>query len=104
MTDHNANHETWHPPRVLLFCWLGLMALLAITVCAAYVPLGPANTVVALSIAALKALLIAAIFMELRERGGMMIAFAGAGFFWLAIMLWLAFADYLTRAEFPPQQ
>jgi len=99
MTSQPAS---WHPPRALVFCWLGLMALLAITVALAYVPLGTANTVVALAIATIKALLIAAIFMELRERSGMMIAFAGAGFFWLAILLWLAFADYVTRPDFPP--
>ncbi len=93
---------SWHPPRALVLCWLGLMALLAITVTVAYLPLGSANTVVALAIATAKSLLIAAIFMELRERSGMMIAFAGAGFFWFAIMLWLAFADYMTRADFPP--
>lgn len=91
----------WYPPRALVACWLGLMALLATTVGTAYLPLGAGNTVVALAIAALKALLIAAIFMELRARDGLMIAFAGAGFFWLAILLWLAMADYLTRPNFP---
>jgi len=93
---------SWHPPRALVLSWLGLMLLLALTVTVAYLPLGSANTVIALAIAAIKALLIAAIFMELRERSGMMIAFAAAGFFWLAIMLWLAFADYVTRPDFPP--
>jgi cytochrome c oxidase subunit 4 len=92
----------WYPPRAIIFCWLGLMALLAVTVSVAYLPLGAFNTVVALGIAAAKALLIAAIFMELRERHGLMLAFAGAGFFWLAILLWLAMADYVTRPNFPP--
>jgi cytochrome c oxidase subunit 4 len=40
--------------------------------------------------------------MELRERQPLMLAFAGAGFFWLGIMLWLAMADYVTRPDFPP--
>ena len=88
---------TWHPARALVISWLGLLALLGITVFTAYQPLGAFNSVIALAIATTKALLIAAVFMELRERHGLTLAFAGAGFFWLAIMLWLVFADYLTR-------
>ena len=91
---------SWYPPRVLLFTWLGLLALLGLTLILAYQPLGAFNTAAALAIAAAKALLIAAVFMELRERNGLVLAFAGAGFFWLAIMLWLALSDYLTRPAF----
>jgi len=42
--------------------------------------------------------------MELRERRSLIIAFAGAGFFWLAILMWLARTDFLTRPGFPPRQ
>jgi hypothetical protein len=31
-----------------------------------------------------------------------MIAFAAAGFFWLAILIWLSGTDFVTRAQFPP--
>jgi cytochrome c oxidase subunit 4 len=87
----------WLPPRALVLSWAGLLALLATTVFTAYLPLGAFNTVTALVIATGKAFLVAAIFMELRKRSGLTIAFAGAGFFWLGIMIWLAMADYLTR-------
>jgi cytochrome c oxidase subunit 4 len=90
------------PPRILVVSWLGLLALLSVTVFAAYLPLGMANTVVAIVIATVKGAIVAAIFMELRESERLTLAFAGAGFFWLAIMLWLAFADYATRPNFPP--
>jgi hypothetical protein len=40
--------------------------------------------------------LVVAIFMELRERRPLIVAFACAGFFWLAILMWLAFADFTT--------
>jgi cytochrome c oxidase subunit 4 len=90
------------PPRALVLSWLGLLALLALTTAVAYCPLGSFNTVVALTIAAVKTLIVAAIFMELREARGLLIPFAGAGLFWLAILLWLAFADYTTRPNFPP--
>ena len=90
------------PPRSLVLSCVALLALLGGTVFIAYLPLGAANTVIAMSIAAIKAAIVAAIFMELRERNSLTLAFAGAGFFWLGIMLWLAFADYVTRPNFPP--
>jgi cytochrome c oxidase subunit 4 len=90
------------PARILVVSWLGLMILLALTTGAAYLPLGATNTVVALLIATIKGVLIAAIFMELRESPRLTLTFAGAGFFWLGIMLWLTFADYTTRPNFPP--
>ena len=54
--------KTRYPPRLLLFAWLGLLALLASTVAIAYAPLGAANTVIALAIAAIKAGLVAGDF------------------------------------------
>ena len=94
----------WHPPSILLWALLSLLALLALTVALAYQQLGAFNTPIALAIATTKALLVAAIFMELRERRSLIIAFAGAGFFWLAILMWLAATDFTTRPEFPPRQ
>jgi cytochrome c oxidase subunit 4 len=89
--------NSWHPPRALLLSWLGLLALLGMTVFGAYLPLGALNTGLALAIALGKTLIVVAIFMELRHGSSLTLTFAGAGFFWLAIMLWLALADYLTR-------
>jgi len=94
----------WHPPSILLWALLGLPVLLGLTVALAYQRLGALNTPIALAIATTKALLVAAIFMELRERRALIIAFAGAGFFWLAILMWLAGTDFLTRPGFPPRQ
>ena len=93
---------TRRPPRILVLSWVVLLALLASTVAISYLPLGTANSIIAIAIAAAKAMIVAAIFMELRERNPLTVAFAGAGFFWLGIMLWLALADYLTRPNFPP--
>jgi cytochrome c oxidase subunit 4 len=89
--------KSWHPPRALLLSWLGLLALLGLTVFGAYLPLGALNTSLALAIALGKTLIVVAIFMELRHGSALTVTFAGAGFFWLTIMLWLALADYLTR-------
>ena len=93
---------TRRPPRSLVLSWLALLALLGTTVFVAYFPLGTANTVIAMTIAAVKGAIVATIFMELRERNPLTLTFAGAGFFWLGIMLWLALTDYMTRPNFPP--
>jgi cytochrome c oxidase subunit 4 len=89
--------NSWRPPLPLVFAWLALTALLALTVTMSYVPLGTGNAVVALSIAFLKAGIVAAVFMELRHRGPRTFIFAGSGLFWLGILLWLALMDFLTR-------
>lgn len=88
----------WRPPLAPISAWLGLLALLALTVTLAYMPLGAANAVVALTIGTIKAGLVAAIFMELRHRNGLTLIFAGAGLFWLWILLWLGSMDFMTRA------
>ena len=93
---------TRSPPLALLLSWLGLLALLTLTVILAYQPLGSLNLPIALSIATAKSLIVALVFMELRERRGLLRAFATAGFFWLFILIWLAGIDFLTRAKFPP--
>jgi cytochrome c oxidase subunit 4 len=87
----------WRLPVSLVASWLGLLALLALTVTMAYVPLGTFNPAVALGIGAIKAVIVAAFFMELWHRGARIIIFAVAGLFWLGIMLWLGLMDFLTR-------
>jgi cytochrome c oxidase subunit 4 len=87
----------WRPPLPLVAAWLALLALLALTVTFAYVPLGAFNAVVALTIGSIKAAIVAAVFMELRHRGPRTFIFAGAGLFWLGILLWLGLMDFMTR-------
>jgi cytochrome c oxidase subunit 4 len=87
----------WRPPLALVSAWLALLLLLALTVSLAYVPLGAFNAVVALTIATAKAAIVAMVFMELRHRGARTFIFAGAGLFWLGILLWLGSMDFLTR-------
>lgn len=88
---------TWRPPFPLVASWLGLLALLALTVTLAYLPLGAFNIAVALGIGATKAAIVAALFMELWHRGAKTLVFATAGLFWLAILLWLGLMDFMTR-------
>jgi cytochrome c oxidase subunit IV len=83
----------------VLRCWIALMLLLAATTALAFVPLGSANLFISLGIAAAKALLVLLLFMELKASGGLVRAFAAAGFFWLMIMLALTTADYTHRTD-----
>jgi cytochrome c oxidase subunit 4 len=82
---------------LLVAAWLALLALLALTVTLADLPLGAFNAVAALLIGATKAVIVAAVFMELRHRGPRIFVFAGAGLFWLGILLWPGLMDFLTR-------
>ena len=83
--------------RTYLFNGVALLAFLGLTIMAAHLNLGPFNTVAAMGISLVKAALIVLFFMHLRYSKRIMWLFAGAGFFWLAIMLTLALSDYLTR-------
>lgn len=76
---------------------IALLGFLALTIAAAYVNLGPLNTVVAMCISIAKGALIILFFMHLRYSRPILWIFAGAGFFWLGIMFVLALSDYLTR-------
>lgn len=79
------------------FAFLALIALLAVTVAAAYIPLGTGSLLLALVIATAKALVIIAVFMELWRRDFLLYIAAAAGAVWLAILIGLLLTDYATR-------
>jgi cytochrome c oxidase subunit 4 len=83
--------------RTYLINGAALLGFLALTIAAAYVNLGPLNTMVAMAISLAKGALILLFFMHLRYAKTLMWVFASAGFFWLGIMLVLALSDYMTR-------
>jgi cytochrome c oxidase subunit 4 len=78
---------------------ISLLVLTAVTVGAAFVNLGPFNPVIALLIATIKATLVVLFFMHVKGASEKMTAAVViSGFFFLAILLVLSMADYLTRA------
>jgi cytochrome c oxidase subunit 4 len=91
--------------------FLALMALLGLTLYAYTIDFGAhtvmginlsfMNTVVALIIASIKALLVMLIFMHLRHSTKLTWIIASAGFIWLTIMMSFTFADYLSRNAIP---
>jgi cytochrome c oxidase subunit 4 len=56
-----------------------------------------ANTVVALTIAVIKATFVVLYFMHVRYSSRLIWVIVVAGFFWLAIMFVFTLADYMTR-------
>jgi cytochrome c oxidase subunit 4 len=76
---------------------LALLLLLGLTIGLAFLPLGRWNLVAAMAIATAKLILIALYFMHLRYSGRTFWVFAGAGFFWLVVLIGLSLSDYLTR-------
>ena len=83
--------------RAAIMTYVGLMALLAITVASTFVPLGAGNSLVNLAVAVAKAALIGGVFMHLR-RSGMLVSLAVVVLlFWIAMMYGMTLNDYLTR-------
>ena len=92
MSEHIVPRKTYY------IVWALLMGLMILTAALSRVPLGEWNTVVALVIATIKALLVLLFFMHVKYENYKItwIAVIG-GFFWLFLMLGLTMTDYLTR-------
>jgi len=92
MTNHTVTR-----PGVYIAVWLILLALLALTVTAAYMPLGWAKTPVNLAISVTQASLVMLFSMHLRRAHPLVKIIAVIGFFGIAIMIVLTLFDVLTR-------
>ena len=96
MSEHSTS-------RAVYFLTFGaLLVLTALTVWVATIDLGWANDVVAMAIAVTKALLVLWFFMHLRYSTRVTVLTAAAGFFWLAILIFLTLNDYATRETLFP--
>ena len=91
--------------KLYVTIWIALLAGTGLTVWAALVDLGPLNTVVALTIATVKALLVVLFFMHVKYTGEKMTkAVIACGFFFLLLLLALSMADYATGRAVPTPQ
>lgn len=88
--------------RTYFLVWAALMILLFLTWGVAEFDLGIANTIVALTIAVVKMLLVILFFMHVRYNTRITWLFAAAGFVWFLIMVSLTMTDYLTRGRVRP--
>jgi cytochrome c oxidase subunit IV len=76
---------------------LVLLFLTGLTTAVAYVDLGIFSTVVALSIAVVKMLLVALFFMHVRHSTKLTKLVVVGGLVWLMILLLLTMTDFVTR-------
>ena len=100
---HHADlgHEHVTPLSVYLGIFGALMVLTIITVAVAWIDLGSLNIMVALGVAVVKATLVILYFMHVKYSSKLTWIVIGSGIFWLAILLSLTMADYLTRGWMP---
>lgn len=85
------------PVRTCLIIGGALLVLTLTTYIAAFVNLGPFNTLVALAIATIKAILIVLFFMHARYSTGITRIVIFAGLVWLTILIAGTMDDFITR-------
>ena len=79
-----------------------LLILTAVTVGASYINFGPGNIVIALTIATIKAIIVALIFMHLLHDKPVNAVIGVAGFIFLGIFLLFDFLDVSSRTNPQP--
>jgi cytochrome c oxidase subunit IV len=89
------------PRKMYVTVYIALVILTFGTLGAASIDLGWLNTFSAVTIASVKAFLVAAIFMDLRHSHRLNWVFFLAGIFWLGILIALSLNDFLTRSWLP---
>jgi cytochrome c oxidase subunit 4 len=93
MSEHSSSSLTTY-----FGIWLTLLAGTVLTVFAAHIDLGPFNAAVALTIATVKALLVALFFMHIKGASEKLLKLVVIStVFFLFILLALSMADYGTR-------
>jgi len=92
------------PVRTYVFVFIALLCLAGLTTAVAFVNLGPFNTVIALTIAFAKMLLVLLVFMHLLYSTKLVRVVLVAGFFWLALLIGITLTDYHSRSWIPDPQ
>ncbi|PJK30112.1 cytochrome C oxidase subunit IV family protein [Minwuia thermotolerans] len=81
-----------------VLAWIVLLGLLGLSLALTDLDLTPWRVAGHLGVAALQAALIFAVFMRLREAGGLVRVMALGGLVWLAVLFGLTLLDYAFRA------
>jgi cytochrome c oxidase subunit 4 len=97
--DHDHGHGEHHivPKRVYFLVFFALIVLTWVTALVSTVDLGRWNIFVALAIAVIKASLVILFFMHIWFSTRLTKMIVGAGFFWLALLLFITMSDIWTR-------
>jgi cytochrome c oxidase subunit 4 len=87
--------------RTYVIIWAILTTMTFVTYYVAQIELGAWNIVVALLIAFFKMMLVILFFMNVKAESPLTKLFAGAGFFWMILLLGQFFVDYMSRGWMP---
>ncbi len=89
------------PVKIYFAIFLALLAGTALTVIAAFVDFPwRLNTIVALTIASIKATLVVLYFMHVRYSPRLVWVIVASALFWMGILFAFTFSDYFTRNWF----
>ncbi len=106
MSGHSEHAASGHvvPVSTYVLVFIALLIGTGLTTEVAKHDLGRWNTIVALTIAVIKMILVVLFFMHVKYATGLTRVVILAGFFWLGIMITLSCSDELTRTwEIVPQ-
>lgn len=95
-------HAAVATPRTLVIAFVALLALLALSAFAAQIEHGPLNLAIGLTISVAKTAVIVTVFMGLRAAPATSRLYALTGVAWLAVLLTLLMADYVSRSWAAP--
>ena len=97
-TQDESPHEHISTVGSSVVIWIILLVCTGLTAAAAFVELGPFNTIVALAIATFKAILVVLFFMHVKYTHEKLTPLViVSAIFFLFILLGLSMADYATR-------
>ena len=94
--DH-AHRTAWDFWRRNVLIWAALLALLALSLMLAHVPMGALTVAAGIVIALVQAGLVCMLFMELIDARPLIRLAAMAGFIFVAVLFALTLADVLSR-------
>jgi cytochrome c oxidase subunit 4 len=90
------------PVRRFLWVLAALLGLLAVSAGSALLRLGVWNPIINFAVSVTKTLLVMAVFMHETEARRLTRLVSALGFIWLAMLMSLSLADFLTRSPLPP--
>jgi len=89
------------PKRIYVLIFALLLTLTLVTVEVAFIDLGRGNTIMALTIAVVKAALVMLYFMHVRYSPKLTGLVIFSGFLWLLFLIGITMSDYLSRGWLP---
>ena len=81
-----------------ILTYVGLLALLLLSVGSLLLHLGTWHPLLLLLVAAVQGTLVILFFMQVRDSSRLIWLFAGGGFLWLGIFLIFVISDYISRS------